>query len=794
MKTKTLSGSFFVVFALAVSEGLDLNANIEEFSNCTIHIILHTINSTSIAGFNHVLSPTRIPFILTQQVFNETSKRSDLKCFNSAGVYNFEIESIGEFKFDAKPPERRLCTVQIYVDPKPCLLWSLPIQVGPQRRWHEFFFLPGSKCLSSKSHIATIFDTRIFSYHHRRAFPPSLSARHDWYVVNVKSIHRYKSAHIPHYGFHDVFVPILLSNYRCSWVREFTTYPFLLIWEVNNNGKIIGNYILDTKSLFKNFTIATDPYCTQIMVDNLNQRASKLDVAQCRQKLKNKAPTYTFVVEFKRNLDLISLFRLEYTALMYNDIQNSRLNLDLPKNLEEVEWLNAMFPNFSYIKSFDLVIYRDVLPAVTFEHKLGMWQNLYWPNHNPLHFVSCTRKETNLGISFLGYVSAFDLYSWIGLIISSILTGLFLSLVVMTERFSSFMYTMVEILLCQGIDNVTIKNFKLILGPWLIAGIIFSYGFQGDNIKQFTTPQQVKPMDSLSEITDANFTIYSSPNGLNFLSLVDCVQQLVKKGTQEPVGRCIAQELRRYRSTMEMSIKAAVYEMSRNKTSMESKLLELVRNPKTAEEYRQIYENRVQFFLEKLKTCNNVAYGDVLSEVLIIQRAVLDSNKIKNNAMLHVSSIPYRQLSKWFLSRQFPVHPKLFNLRQYSLYQSGLWTYWSNLQRLSVEQQNRMVGEQRKYALEQPKPIGISYNIQTIFYVSISLLIPAGFLLCVEILIGRNLGNAFATSVLILLTRTAYFWARLCSLSLAQFRTCKMRLLACFIRCAANCQRVCKKR
>lgn len=169
---------------------------------------------------------------------------------------------------------------------------------------------------------------------------------------------------------------------------------------------------------------------------------------------------------------------------------------------------------------------------------------------------------------------------------------------------------MVEILMCQGVHNSNIQRHKLILGPWLLAGIVFSYGFQGDNIKQFTTAQQTNPIDSFKEIADANYAIYSKHTDYVQNLVFDCVQIRKLKNALEnvdPVNFCIDQRpLGWYESTFEVEIHQAYFEQSRDFTIMEEKLLELIKRPTTVDEFRQSMEKPVEFISKKFEGCVNV--------------------------------------------------------------------------------------------------------------------------------------------------------------------------------------------
>lgn len=734
--------NFLLVIGIHISECLNLNRYLEVFGDCTVHIVLHEVNSNYSLGYNHVLTPTKIPIILTQQIFNDSISLAAFKCVNDKDSFNFGIESLGEFKFPARPPPKRLCTVQIYVNPRPCLIWSaVPYSETPKDTRYEL--AAGNKCLNPRSHTSTIFHNQVLQnevtceQYTCNLFSENGSGRHGWYLINVKSRHRNSYNHVPSYTFSDIFGPLLTLHYVCLSIF-WPTLPVLFVWEVNSSGYTHSNFVVDTAAVIKTLTVFNNPECEDVVTYKA-KFSSEREITNCFAKYDAPylASLYEFSHEITNSTNFPKLFGGSNLFLRYSSVEENAnyltLHVPLPENLVEVEWLNAMFPNFTHITTFSFYSNQYLGPTVKFNHQSSMWQNILWSNDNPVHFISCTAARKTSGISFLGYANAFDIYSWIALVIVCIITGGIVTLVTMRASYGIFIHATIEMLLGQTVSDATIKRYKWILAPWLFTGIVYSYGFQGDNIKQFTTPQHTDPIDTFKEIAEANYTIYSNPADWVIEDLRACLHYAVFQNMQDPNRTCLQESLSNFESKFHRTMVFAAFDETRNFTTTEKILFGLLKTPETVETFGQLFRNSIKFNAKRIEECSMVAYADDLFSVLQIEKEVLKNDRLAFDAELHVSTKPYRSLYMMLMPHRFPILPEIYNRRQYSLFQSGIWSVWWGWKKQRARRFNNALNEKRSYAKRQPKPIGISYNIRTIFYVSFSLLIPSAFILCGEI-------------------------------------------------------------
>jgi len=128
-----------------------------------------------------------------------------------------------------------------------------------------------------------------------------------------------------------------------------------------------------------------------------------------------------------------------------------------------------------------------------------------------LHFVTCfpTRKHTFL--SFLGYISAFDLYTWLLLLVSMVLTITIYTVAShidhkkVASRWSYSVVAMYAMLLRQGIPDA--NRAKWLTGSWLLASIIVTFFYEGDNVEKMTVPFKAQGVDTFEKMFQENFTI-----------------------------------------------------------------------------------------------------------------------------------------------------------------------------------------------------------------------------------------------------------------------------------------------
>jgi len=129
---------------------------------------------------------------------------------------------------------------------------------------------------------------------------------------------------------------------------------------------------------------------------------------------------------------------------------------------------------------------------------------------NAVHFVTCAPLQQRKFLSLLGYISAFDLATWIVILFSAILSVLaWNNILAQAKRRSFSAVTILKVLLGQSTNEI--QNVRLITGAWVVAGLFLSYNYQGNNIDQLTSPFTPKKFETFSQILENNFTVYLLP-------------------------------------------------------------------------------------------------------------------------------------------------------------------------------------------------------------------------------------------------------------------------------------------
>jgi hypothetical protein len=163
---------------------------------------------------------------------------------------------------------------------------------------------------------------------------------------------------------------------------------------------------------------------------------------------------------------------------------------------------------------------RLTLPTVNLKESNSL---SFIRSRDRLTFLSCGRTSST-GISFIGFISAFDVITW-GLILSSyvglralICVWLDFRVVVapkvLLRRLARVCLSSLDILLEQGDSLWGNNKLRLSWLYWissglLLGGLVLSNFYRGENISALSAPLGIKPLTSFEELLQFNYTIYS---------------------------------------------------------------------------------------------------------------------------------------------------------------------------------------------------------------------------------------------------------------------------------------------
>jgi len=149
-------------------------------------------------------------------------------------------------------------------------------------------------------------------------------------------------------------------------------------------------------------------------------------------------------------------------------------------------------------------------------------------------FLTCDGTILN-NISFMAYISAFDLPTWAVLLFFIVVTSFVQYLIIKLHYWSLFKQRFLKIsfvvdnrfrILFEQVDNM-IEKFPrrisiIILNlPWIWMGIILSNAYRGNNIRELCAPIKLEMNDTLEQLVAKNFTLYTYPMALLWRNLIN---------------------------------------------------------------------------------------------------------------------------------------------------------------------------------------------------------------------------------------------------------------------------------
>lgn len=703
---------------------LSINSHLTPFADCTIHLIKHIISGSS----GRELAPTILPVIHSRQVFSLSSEVSGFTCYTKSGKRRFQMSDSGFFQFPASPPPRQNCVVQIYIDPAPCVVWSRGKTLNSVYDW-----LTGKTCLSKYSLMSVIFDNTVFqgTKSYWKFSVPNLSGKHGWYLVQVKSTHRLKTKKIPASSCSDVICSVIYMDYFCTNHRRIATLPLVFTWEVNSEKVLdkqeIQSYYLDLPLALFKFWINLDGKCHNLYSQFVFSKYEHLQPSICENygsKLLELSPflhRFAGLSEYEMNraeLPVIVTVSI-FMTFLFED-QHTSIDQHFADRPEGLELLATMFPNLTIFNNFLAGKEQMPVPTIYPRRHPYVLQNIFWPDYQLWHFLSCIKYEPPSALSFDGFLSAYDKYSWMALGITSFITVMASVLILRRRNIGDFVFQMYQILLCQDAGGFT--TGRLVVGPWLLIGIILSNGYQGNNITELTKPLKSTPLNTFEEIVNNNFTIHTPiDTGVlsSFKSMLDEVGPDLLTGF-EVQSQDVFEKFQLSALMITYRPGGNDYDYDVNITmlqELEQRMINLMWYPVHVLELTQVVTNYSVYIANKFANSTKAAYVDTIFNVMSMEQFIRKSTEREIGYKVHFNTKPYKIFYNTFAFDKFPIPAKQFNTKMYSIYQSGLYNIW--IDRIKVRKSRKSNELHAKLDAEEsaPKRIGMSDNVKTVFYV-----------------------------------------------------------------------------
>lgn len=656
---------------------IDLTLPLKQFQHCNVEIIDNILieNPRKLD-----LVPLVIPATINWYFYRQ-EKGGVINCDNQ----RFDLKDItNRTNFLKAPQMKKNCTVYLYFTPMTCSLWDVDINIF---RRYDFTQTPQVLVEATR---------KIFPFHMNM-----LQSSNVYFVLLETYYHTLTRNH----RFN------LLLAYEARLFHEFAYYisPTFVVWPIYWNALSLWDmqfvcqdkvflieklnlelYQLAQRHCLRNYMISsTIDWVKDIMKRRFLLPTSGIydKVHDCLTTIESKAiPTRMQKVLPKNVTSLLSSPSVTRASAAVVFFPSSSMQSPDSYDLQKEGWFaNLLLENVTILPPIALELWPSYFSLVSFS-LTTFPQNVYatLPSNRNIYFVSCAVPKQLRNFSLTVFLSSFDLSTWIALVGLALTSTVLICLIkdegnpelkksaAFTWEKAIFVY---KLLLLQ--ESKPLNTSKWLTLPWLLLGVVFSYGYQGENVKELTKPIQSYPLLRFSEIINANFTIYQ-PNVQG--ALIDQVLTsffsnysfflefglFAKNHEQEFLLHQYFEGLRRAFGWDVFS--RSIREYIRPDKVM--KLIKLLKLPKTYSELHKMASQ--EYFINSLSKCNKVAYIDGIANVSKIYVELLKAGKV-NRKHLQIS---IESLDRLYTTAKFQNFPK--NLAAYiwrrmgSMFQAGI--------------------------------------------------------------------------------------------------------------------------
>jgi len=329
-----------------------------------------------------------------------------------------------------------------------------------------------------------------------------------------------------------------------------------------------------------------------------------------------------------------------------------------------------------------------------------------------VHFVTCAPLEQRKFLSLLGYISAFDLATWMVILFSVVLSILSWNYIIVKTKTSSFSAVFIpKILLGQGTNDI--QYVRLITGAWVLAGLVLTNNYQGNNIDQLTSPFSPKKFETFSEVLEKNFTVYSLPLYYDLLQLDVPNRAQEKEITPESNYEYYSYIWNPSEVTFG---KLFLNQKSKNTTTRLSEVLKrFVKIPVDFSDMLNMLP--FKYYVDAISKCKQDIFADTLTNVLKLR-----SNLLKvyiEDSHISQSKVAFGQMYQFWKIGGLQIPAEEYARRRFGLIESGIIYLWKGW-KIRSESWNDTV-EAEKQISSGFKPISIESNVVVVFYIDLAL-------------------------------------------------------------------------
>ncbi|CAL8087557.1 unnamed protein product [Orchesella dallaii] len=625
-----------------------------------------------------------------------------------------ELKPNQEYKFIASPPSKQFCFVQFYFNPKSCRTWSHRVLNAYLLDYHFSFLLPKTFLIPAIPYFSNqnptgrdninmrVFKSGVYFCHVDLAMPLTISGQSITFSIpflidmiwsSGPSMFKISFSVLPtkigiHLGYSKK-----LAFFKAKYISLSTCLNYNRIYNRMLNNCLAKKHGYATTSICIHNQLINyvgGPPSVIYMASGITSK-EQFQVAYLRSCNEVAIviedgnffglPIRPYLLDFRGKIADIRqplLTALCGNCTLLGEIQESELNLGVFN----------IFPTFGARKS-------ELIQSELYFASTG----------NLMQFVTCFPTEKPGWLSLIGFIHPFDLNTWLMILVTAVLSGTIL-VNGSKERVEWFDFVFVyHILLAQG-THVT-NNVKWIGGAWLLAGIVLTFFYQGENINRLTAPLPSEKMSNFADLLSANFTIYTPLRGATGL------QESIKGLRNWNVERHL------YPNFSGKFLFGDLYinkETSRTRAEAIREMKAMLKSPSTFSELIEML--KPNYNPDKISKCGRDAYVDISTNVEKMKSEL--AMRGVERKILSWSKVAYGEVYDYWSFELIPFTAEWFLGRARGLFQSGIVRVWHEWERRVVLWKETLL--EARGPKEIPYGLSLDGNIAVVFLLHFILL------------------------------------------------------------------------
>ncbi|CAL8129394.1 unnamed protein product [Orchesella dallaii] len=700
-------------------ETLTLDNKLSMFRSCSVEIVLNEILEVTSTGFrvdSYELSPFSYPIIISNYQYalvTDIRFESFMRC----GEYYAPIFKNQEFKFVAPPNSRMNCFAMVHIAPKACKTWT---HAQTEFEFREGFVMHRTYEVP-ETFLLTVFDHRIQK---ALAAAKKDQTKGDSTVdMNVNPPFKINKSgliliHVEMYDSELDHTKIDYSESALFMMENVFQKIGYNVAAPTIPGRDKGAYILrirpelTVKRLFQSF----------LATPNTSWQSFIVLHAKCMGGVRFRN------MEFEDNAGEIRKWKGEDRMIHSAVVHSIFLNVTTSATMAK--------------RHFDFLTFTTTEPITE------VFFNTF--NH-AVHFITCASTETPGILSIVGYISAFDMPTWLMLLGGGLASGLLLhkfmlmrQKVLKSDWYSvSFVY---NIILAQGTKFIHFE--KWIGGSWIIVGVVITFFYQGENINRLTAPILPKRMQTFDELLNSNLTIDSVHSSMILIRMLnELTDSYRKQGHPEQVEGFYQMFEKSLSETVgDLMLFLQIYYVKHTNMTMNQirkKLQNRMLVPHTFHEF--IKELDSDYHFGKISKCGQNVLVATLGNIKELEGRLRLGGTDQENIVVSKTNFGFTYDSWTFEGVPWPSIA--FSMKMRSLFHSGLVALWKGwIDRLKGWNSSLILARSTKVKV---KGLSTSDNVVVVFYIHSAIIAVAMLAFCAEILerpLRRACGSLRCTS------------------------------------------------